>query len=110
MSGPLQWTGAGFVPATGTLVRPAPATPHEADDDVDDVEFVQGTVPVRSMPRPRKAPPRPINVVRLAKQRLREVEREIKRLKALETERDELRRLLDAAKAPARARTLKSVG
>ncbi len=40
---------------------------------------------------------KPLNIVKAAKQRLKDVEREIKRLRALEKERDELRRLLDAA-------------
>jgi hypothetical protein len=37
------------------------------------------------------------NVMKLARARLRDLDREIKRLRALETERDELRRLLAAA-------------
>jgi hypothetical protein len=40
---------------------------------------------------------RPRDVVRLARARLREVERDIRRIKKLETERDELKRLLAAA-------------
>ncbi len=51
---------------------------------------------------------KPVNVVRLARARLREVERDIKRLKKLETERDELRRLLDAAAQKPRG-TLRSL-
>ncbi len=46
---------------------------------------------------------KPINVLQLAKARLREVEREIKRLRALEGERDELRRVIDAATNKPRA-------
>ncbi len=40
---------------------------------------------------------KPIDVIKLARRRLREVERDIRRIKALERERDELKRLLDAA-------------
>ena len=43
------------------------------------------------------APISPRDVVRLARARLKDVEREIKRLHKLEAERDELKRLLDAA-------------
>ncbi len=46
---------------------------------------------------------KPLNVVKAAKARLRDVEREIKKLRALEKERDELRRLLDAATNKPRA-------
>lgn len=48
----------------------------------------------------------PINVVREARKRLREIHREIKRLRKLETERDELMRLLDAAQPKAQLRAL----
>lgn len=45
----------------------------------------------------------PADVIKLARARLRDVEREIKRCKALEKERDQLRRLLDAADNKPRA-------
>lgn len=51
---------------------------------------------------------KPVDVVKLARTRLREVERDIKRLKKLETERDELKRLLDAAAHKPRA-TIRSL-
>jgi len=44
--------------------------------------------------------PEAFDVVKAAKARLREVERQIKLLKALETERDKLQRLLKAAERP----------
>lgn len=43
------------------------------------------------------APLAPRDVIRLARKRLREVEREIARITKLQKERDQLRRLLDAA-------------
>lgn len=45
----------------------------------------------------------PADVIKLARARLRDVEKEIRRCKALEKERDQLRRLLDAADAKPRA-------
>lgn len=42
-------------------------------------------------------PEKPINVVALARRRLREVKREIKRLRKLEAERDQLQRVINAA-------------
>ena len=48
-------------------------------------------------PLQAKQPDKPINVVSLARRRLREVKREIKRLRKLEAERDQLQRLINAA-------------
>jgi len=53
--------------------------------------------------KPARATLKPVDVIRLARARLREVEREIRRIRALERERDELRRLLDAADNKPRA-------
>jgi hypothetical protein len=75
------------------------------DDDDDDGEDARESSPP---PRPLKAPPAraqaitPKDVVKLARTRLREVEKDLKRLRRLEVERDELRRLLDAAKTKPR--------
>lgn len=57
----------------------------------------------RPAPAPAK-PDAPVNVVKLARARLRVVEREIKARQKLETERDQLRRLLAAAQGPKAAR------
>lgn len=51
---------------------------------------------------------KPKDVIRLARQRLKDVEREIKRLHKLETERDELKRLLAAARPVAIVRPIRS--
>ncbi len=56
-------------------------------------DITVGSAPPAAKPSPLK----PVDVVKLARARLREVERDIKRLKKLEVERDELKRLLDAA-------------
>lgn len=61
-------------------------------------EMAKANRVVRALP-----PKKPLNVVKAAKARLREVNREIKRLRALETERDELQRLLAAAENKPRA-------
>jgi len=50
---------------------------------------------------------KPIDVVKLAKARLREVNREIARLGKLTKERDELARLIEASKPSASVRPLK---
>jgi len=112
MSGPLQWTPRGLVPAM-TSSRSAEVTgasvdlvePHDADADEDDVVDVQ-TAPRPVAKRHRAAPAAastPKDVVRMARRRLREVEAEIKRLRRLERERDELKRLVDAASNKPRA-------
>ncbi len=64
---------------------------------------VQNVAAPRAQPAKRIATDKPFDVIKAAKARLRAVEREIKRLRALETERDELRRLLDAAMNKPRA-------
>ncbi len=45
----------------------------------------------------KNRPTKPVNVLQAAKARLREVKREINRLRKLEAERDELTRLIQAA-------------
>lgn len=94
--GPLQWfPDRGLVPVGSaapalTLVEP----PVNDDDDADEDDAPQ---PKRTAPR-RKAEPSPANIISLAKRRLRDVERELARLRKLEVERDELRRLIAAAR------------
>lgn len=79
------------------------------------VDAQRNPMPLVAIERPKAVPPKaqapvlvasvgrqsamsaPVNVVKLAKARLRDVERELKRMRLLEGERDELRRLLDAA-------------
>lgn len=112
MSGPMQWTPQGMVPAGSprpasdvpTLGVVQPLEPHD-DDDLGSAEG-QAIAATARAAISRKAvvvPAKPLNVVKLALARLREVDREIKHLRKLEEERCELRRLLDAAKAKPRA-------
>lgn len=118
MSGPMQWIqGRGLVPAFQLGASGAIAQSPDDDDADEDDEVEQPVVsPARpAVPRPVAKPRKsaePINVVKLASARLREVESELRRMKKLETERMELRRLLDAAKplAPVRALPKRSAG
>lgn len=128
MSGPMQLTQNGWRPALvsgdGGL-RPAEATLPIDDDDDDDPavkispvklkvdigdqspaefarkvkEFMQRAEPIFAP----LAPEKPQNIVALAKKRLAEVKVELRRMKALEKERVELERLIDAAKNKPRA-------
>lgn len=51
----------------------------------------------------------PINVLRLARARLRHVNAELKRMSKLQSERDELKRIIDAAtRKPAAVRSLRN--
>jgi hypothetical protein len=94
----MQWTGGGFVPATGAV----------PDAGVTKGGFVQGGeifVPevqaaiVRHRNRQAAVVTGPRNVVAMAKARLREVKSELRRMKALEKERGELERLIAAAES-----------
>lgn len=58
-------------------------------------------VPMRKQPVLRKSAPK--NIVQLARARLREVKAEVRRLRALEKERDQLERLIEAATNKPRA-------
>lgn len=103
--GPMQWTRDGMVAALAGgpagLLRPAQGPDEPSEDDEDDISEMAASMvakPSRSKP-PRPAPkaPEPINVLRLAKVRLREVRRELRRMRDLEQERAELERLIAAA-------------
>lgn len=117
MLGPVQWTREGMVPAltsgTGasTLARAAARSDEGRDDDLDEDDDLEALTPARQAPdaarpkhkpAPQKLPPPP-NVLKLARARLRAVERELKRLRRLEQEHDELRRIIDAATNKPRA-------
>lgn len=98
--GPLQWfPGRGLVPVESaapvlTLIE----TPSHDEDDSED-EWPAVVESPRRKPAQRKAAtPSPANIISLAKRRLRDVERELARLRKLEVERDELRRLIAAAR------------
>lgn len=66
-------------------------------------------VPHRPVQAKPKQAPATFNVVKAARARLREVERQIKQIRKLEKERDELKRLLSAAKAEPKTATVKSL-
>ena len=98
MSGPLQWTQGGFVPANGTLPIKVEVRGGFVADDED--APVQALAPKRApLPAPRAQALSPKNVVAMAKARLRDVKAELRRLKALEKEKGELERLIAAAES-----------
>ena len=123
MSGPLQWTPDGMVAAiTGsndvagaTVHAPPPkraADEGEEDDDDDDIYGAPpSAAPRPSGTQPRKAQPLgpPPNVVKLARERLREVEKELRVRRKLEAERDELKRLIAAATNKPRAAVVREL-
>lgn len=90
MSGPMQWTAGGFVPANGHVPNAGETKGGFASSEQE------SPVPT---PQARRAAPKlaPKNVVALAKARLRDVKTELRRLKALEKEKGELERLIAAA-------------
>lgn len=104
--GPMQWTPGGLVPlSTGTVVpggiqAASIFIAHDEDDDEDDSS--SPTHARRSASRPAKTPT-PRGIVAQARQRLRDVNAELRRMKALEKERDQLKRLIDAADNKPRA-------
>lgn len=105
MSGPMQWTPQGMVPAGSPRPVSEDPTPavvlqmaHTVDEDEDDdVAPTPRALPAKKMLARAKVELAPKDVIKLARARLRDVDREIKLLKKLEVERDQLRRLLDAA-------------
>lgn len=100
MSGPVQFSRARLdVLKEGHVV--------EEDEDLEPsapVAFAVPQAPPRNAPTPKPVKPPtpggPINVLKLAKKRLREVRSELKRMKNLEQERLELERLIAAATKP----------
>lgn len=88
--------------ATGAPVTDmAPAVVRGAAPDIELDEFdepVQRVAPKRPQARPvRSVVASPKDVVKLARQRLRDVKTELKRMRGLEKERAQLERLLAAA-------------
>lgn len=101
-----EYTPMGIVPLgtnVGQIEGIAPATGvTQAHEHAESAPLASRQMPliVRGKPLVPAAALRPIDVIKLARARLRDVEREIKRLQKLEVERDELKRLLDAAARP----------
>lgn len=100
MSG-FEFTPAGIVPLAAPTVENAiapAAVAAPAASVVPDRKALEPSRKASSIEAPAASAGKPLNVCKLARARLKEIEREIKRLQSLEKERDELRRLLDAAK------------
>lgn len=82
-----------------------PVSEPAEDDDGDSFEARTTEIAERiarrvSAPKPpvrRAKDDKPVDVVKLAKARLRQVEVELRRMRKLEVERDKLRRLVEAA-------------
>lgn len=91
MSGPLQWTAGGFVPANGHVPNAGETKGGFASSEQEP------PVPTPQARKPAAPKLAPKNVVALAKARLRDVKIELRRLKALEKEKGELERLIAAA-------------
>ncbi len=109
MSGPMQWSSeaGALVPATGFLpsakgIASSNVPSNEPLDDDEDAAPSIAMTPRRQAHAKAKAP-RAVNVVQLAKSRLRDVKRDLRRMKALEKERAQLERLIDAADGKPRA-------
>lgn len=97
MSGPLQWSRGGLVPAGSVVVSSdEPVGAFVPSMDVEDTPRTLFVEAREAKPK-KKAPPAPTNIVALAKARLKEVKQELRRMKALEKECGELERLIAAA-------------
>lgn len=92
----MQWTGGGFVPATGVV--PGAGETKGGFVPVEQFDVLPQPPLERAVHAARAAPKAgPVNVLAMAKARLREVKTELRRLKALEKEKGELERLIAAA-------------
>lgn len=113
MNGPMQWTPEGMVPIgeVPTLAGFVPASVRTDDDDDDEDQAVVRFD--RATPAQRRgratAITTPKDVVKAARARLREIDAEVKRLRKLEREGAELRRLLAAAKAKPRVTNVREL-
>lgn len=97
MSGAMQWTGSGFVPAVGIVPNAGAVKDGFVGNEPARMSVAIPTPQVRREVPTVAASPK--NVVAMAKARLREVKAELRRLKALEKEKGELERLIAAAEA-----------
>lgn len=105
MSGPLQWSPGGMVAIGASDAATAGIDVRAFDEGAPDADAVavSRSAPATTRAVPKAKPIAPRDVLRLARARLREVEAELKRIRRLEAERDELKRLLDAASNKPRA-------
>lgn len=112
MSGPMQWTPQGLIPAmtsarVGGIQGARVVGAIQLDEDDDDVEDASSELtrpaPRATVRKPVAKLPTPKDVVKLARARLREVKRELRRMRGLEEERAELERLINAAENKPRA-------
>lgn len=94
MSGPMQWTQGGFVPAVGMI--PNPEGQKGGFVDTGEASNLEPAAVVQRPLRQAKKPA-PKNIVTLAKARRRDLKAELKRLKAAEKELAEIERLIAAA-------------
>jgi hypothetical protein len=96
MNGPVQFSFANVEQAApgAKVVQFGGGVENDLEDD--DKPFVPAPKPKKAI----KSPSKPINVLALAKARLKEVKAQLKEMKALEDERDELERLITAASKP----------
>lgn len=95
-----EFTPMGIVPLgtdVGTLEGLAGATADVPSAEILRPQTHSGRSLLPAPARKAVEPLKPVDVIKLARKRLRDVEREIRRLHKLEIERDELKRLLDAA-------------
>lgn len=119
MSGPMQWSQklGRLVPAISSSAEADVWAGLDRDVVIISSEDAEEDPPPWSAPeiaaKPQQPPamaqkpaakaPAPMNIIALAKARLKEVKAELKRMKALEKECGELERLLEAANKKPRA-------
>lgn len=103
----MQWTPNGLVPAGSPLIQSTEDAKGFEPERAPVTQFFE-PAPMRTTTRTHKAPvaDKPIDVLKLAKQRLKAVKKELKRIASLDKERAELERLIAAAEAKPPAVTL----
>lgn len=115
MPGPIQFSFAGSVDPSGNAIAPPPGVrlvdENGIEPEDEDEEPTQVRVAVRTGAKPQKGKAAVAvtskNLLQLAKDRLKELETEIRALKSLEKERNELQRLVAAAEGPAKPKPTK---
>lgn len=110
MSGPMQWTPNGLVPAIGSIPNAGETKGGFVAQEAAAV--APATYPEQVAKLPRNASvisSSTLNVLALAKARLKEVKLELRRLKALEKEKGELERLISAAENKPKKSNLREI-